>query len=268
MRTARANTRGSRALSCRSYRSSEWENEFASTLKLIPIDFPKDPPLSTTHEVGGKNDSVCVGILAADPLRSIGLQSILEDGLKLQTVILPDERRPRSLKPTIVIVEEGMDAGAGLPISLSELLARLPGVSIVVLTRTENPLSAQKALASGARAVLPETADISDIRACIRAVMRGKTWIPREAEVDGQTNVPPAAGKDAGLAERFTPKESEVLRWLAQGHSNREIASTMGIDEATVKAHLGRMLRKAAATNRVELTLRALAEQRRQALAG
>ena len=203
---------------------------------------------------------MCVGILAADPLRSIGLQSILEEGLKLQTVILPDEGRPRRAKPTIVIVDEGLDAGYGLPISLSQLLVRMPGVAIVVLSRAGTSVDVEKALASGARAVLPETAEIIDIRACIRAVMRGRTWVPREMEAEAGSNSPASVSKDIAFAERFTPKEREVLRWLSQGHSNREIASTMGIDEATVKAHLGRMLRKAAATNRVELTLRALAE--------
>ena len=68
--------------------------------------------------------------------------------------------------------------------------------------------------------------------------------------------------KPVPLAQRFTPKERAVLGWLAQGHSNREIAIIMGIDEATVKAHLGRMLRKGEASNRVELTLRALAEEK------
>ena len=206
---------------------------------------------------------MCIGILAADPLRSIGLQSILEDGLKLQTVILPDERRPRGCKPTIVIVDECLDAGAGLSLSVTQLLARMPGVAVVVLARSESVLSVEKALLSGARAVLPETAEVSDIRACIRAVMRGKTWVPRDADANGRTSSTALVTTDNGFAERFTPKEREVLGWLAQGHSNREIAATMGIDEATVKAHLGRMLRKAAATNRVELTLRALAEQKR-----
>ena len=141
----------------------------------------------------------------------------------------------------------------------------MPGVAIVVLVRGDRLPDVEKALLSGARAVLPETAEIPEIRACIRAVMRGGTWVPREPE--SQAGGEPAApvSKEVGFADRFTPKEREVLRWLAQGHSNREIAATMGIDEATVKAHLGRMLRKASATNRVELTLRALADQKRPA---
>ena len=99
-----------------------------------------------------------------------------------------------------------------------------------------------------------------EIRACIRAVLRGKIWTRQEKAVGGDPTKLEESPVSLGLAKRFTPKEREAMHCLVQGRSNREIASTMGIDEATVKAHLGRMLRKAGASNRVELTLRALAE--------
>ena len=220
-------------------------------------------PLSTMPQSGGKKEPVCVGILAADPLRSIGLQAILEEGLKLRTVILPNTTKPRTCKPTILIVDESLDDQPWLAAPLSHILLRMPGVAIVVITRVEDSALAQKTLAAGARAVLPETAEVPDIRACIRAVLRGKTWTPKESETtEISAPKPEIKPREASLAQRFTPKEREVMQRLAQGHSNREIASTMGIDEATVKAHLGRMLRKASASNRVELTLRALTEQK------
>ena len=209
-----------------------------------------------------KSDAVCVGILAVDPLRSIGLQSILEDGLKLRTVVLPDSSRPRSCKPSVLIMDESYDEQGGQTLPLSRVLSHMPGVAVVVLTRAESSIEAHAVLAAGARAVLPETAQLPEIRACIRAVLRGKTWMPREVAVSSRKPVSPSPVAEVGLAHRFTPKEHEVMQWLTHGRSNREIATTMGIDEATVKAHLGRMLRKAAATNRVELTLRALAESK------
>ena len=212
-----------------------------------------------------KSDPVCVGILAGDPLRSIGLQAILEDGLKLRTIILPDSSRPRSCRPSVLIMDESFDEPSRRAVPLSQVLPRMPGVAVVVLTRADGSLAAQAAaLAAGARAVLPETAQLPEIRACIRAVLRGKTWIPRETTTPQVKAAAPAPATEAPFAHRFTPKEREVMQWLTQGRSNREIAGTMGIDEATVKAHLGRMLRKADATNRVELTLRAIAEGKAQ----
>ncbi len=202
-------------------------------------------------------DQVCIGIMAADPLRSIGLQSILEEVLHVRAVILPDEARPRGQKLHMLIVDQGFDQPAGLSIPLNRALLHMPGVAVVIIARNDEQAEFDRILAAGARAVLPDTAQISEIRACVRAVLRGKTWTPREKVNEA---VPEADALP--LSQRFTAKEREVMQWLSQGQSNREIASTMGIDEATVKAHLGRMLRKAEVSNRVELTLRSLAEQK------
>ena len=205
--------------------------------------------------------SICVGILASDPLRSIGLQSILEEGLKVRTLILGSEGRPRGQKLHALIIDQGADELQAMSAPLSRALAHMPGVAVVILARQSDSTAVTRILEAGARAVLPETAQIADIRACLRAVLRGKTWTPRDqVAADGQSEAEPKL--PPRLSQRFTPKEREVMRCLGQGRSNREIALTMGIDEATVKAHLGRMLRKAKASNRVELTLRALADQR------
>jgi DNA-binding CsgD family transcriptional regulator len=63
------------------------------------------------------------------------------------------------------------------------------------------------------------------------------------------------------IEQAMTPRELDVLHLLMDGRNNRDIALAMGIDEVTVKAHLGRMLRKTRSTNRVELTLRAIEER-------
>ena len=210
------------------------------------------------HSSGGKKEPVCVGILGSDPLRSVGLQTILEDSLKLQTVLLSGDGKPSPPRPTVVIVDGDLQGAGNDAPPLRQVRKHLPGVAIVVLARLDTLPGAEQLLGADVRAVLPETAEVEEIRACIRAVVRGKTWLP--SGVDGkQPSVPAPVDEPPTLAERFTPREREVLSWLAQGHSNREIAATMGIDEATVKAHLGRMLRKGNASNRVELTLRALA---------
>ncbi len=218
--------------------------------------------MSVTPQPARKRDPVCIGILGTDPLRSIGLQAILEEGLKLRTCLLPDRTRSRECRPSVVIVDESFDELPGTGTPLSHALARMPGVALIVLARGKNSTGAYRAFAAGARAVLPETAELPEIRACIQAVLRGKTWTPEGSAAESQTAPEaPQTPEEGSLTHRFTPKEREVMRWLSQGRSNREIAATMGIDQATVKAHLGRMLRKADATNRVELTLRALAEQ-------
>ncbi len=204
--------------------------------------------------------AICVGILASDPLRLIGLQAILEESLLFRTMLLAEGGMAKSCRPQVVMVDAGMHDNASLGESVEHLRRLLPAAPVIVLARTATPEILAKAIAAGALGFLPETAGVEEIRSCIESVMEGTPWLPAEPhEVQMLSN---AVGRsDSNLSSRFTPKEREVLTWLTQGRSNREIASTMHIDEATVKAHLGRMLRKAKASNRVELTLRVLAEQ-------
>lgn len=216
---------------------------------------PAEISLSTAPQIG--KDRICVGIMATDPLRSIGLQSILEEVLHVRAVILPDDARPRGQKLHMLIVDQGFEQPPGISVPLSRALLHMPGVAVVIIARNDTQAEFDQILAAGARAVLPDTAQIPEIRACIRAVLRGRTWTPREKVNEAAREAEPIP-----LSQRFTPKEREVMQWLSRGQSNREIAGTMGIDEATVKAHLGRMLRKAEVSNRVELTLRSLAEQK------
>ena len=177
----------------------------------------------------------------------------------MRTVILPEGARARNQKIHVLIVDQGYDRQASLPLPLSRALRHMPGVAVVLLTRESGGDTTDQMTALGARALLPEHAEVSDIRACIRAVLKGKTWMPPERAGDVETAAD-VEEKRPALAQRLTPKEREVMHSLAQGHSNREIAATMSIDEATVKAHLSRMLRKAKASNRVELALRGLME--------
>ena len=203
---------------------------------------------------------ICVGILASDPLRLIGLQAILEENLLLRTMLLAEGGMSKSCRPEVVMVDAGLHDNASLGESVEHLRRLLPAAPVIVLARTATPEILAKAIAAGALGFLPETAGVEEIRCCIESVIGGTPWLPveqREVRLLSKA----VARPDSNLSSRFTPKEREVLTWLTQGRSNREIAATMHIDEATVKAHLGRMLRKAKASNRVELTLRVLAEQ-------
>lgn len=203
---------------------------------------------------------VCVGILASDPLRLIGLQAILEENLEMRTTLLAQGGASKQGRPQVVVIDANLDDDAALGESVEQLRRFLPSTPVIVLARSATPEALRKVVTAGALGFLPETAGVDEIRACIQAVLEGTPWLPAESQQ--VVLLSKALGQpDANLSSRFTPKEREVLRWLTQGRSNREIASTMHIDEATVKAHLGRMLRKAKATNRVELTLRVLAEQ-------
>ncbi len=218
---------------------------------MIAAAFRSDTPL---------RGPICVGVLASDPLRLIGLEAILQENLHLQTTVLAEGGMLKNCRPDVVVVDAGLHDNATLGESVAHVRRLLPMAPVVVLACTGTPEVLERAIAAGAFGFLPETAGVDEIRLCIESVLEGTPWLPAENEqVALLSKVMAVPGTN--LSSRFTPKEREVLHWLTHGRSNREIASTMHIDEATVKAHLGRMLRKAKATNRVELTLRVLAEQ-------
>jgi DNA-binding NarL/FixJ family response regulator len=130
------------------------------------------------------------------------------------------------------------------------------------------PEEIQAVIGAGAKGFLLDTAGIREITMAMEIVMDGSIWAPRkvlaslvEAGTAGSNMVGPQMGMDPPIDEMLTHREREVMHLLMSGRSNREIAAAMGIEQATVKAHLGRMLRKTRASNRVELTLRAMEER-------
>lgn len=205
-------------------------------------------------------ETVCIGVLGSDPLRLIGLQAILHDDLLFETTLLGEGGAAKGCRPEVVVVDAGLQNSEVLGASMERVRRLLPAAPVIVVAGLGATEALQRAITAGAQGFLTETAGVDEIRACIESVLQGTPWLPAESpqvSLLSKSLHQPVAN----LSSRFTPKEREVLSWLTQGRSNREIANTMHIDEATVKAHLGRMLRKAKATNRVELTLRVLAEQ-------
>jgi DNA-binding NarL/FixJ family response regulator len=141
-------------------------------------------------------------------------------------------------------------------------------VKPVVMGEPLTPEQIQAVIGAGAKGFLLRSAGENEISMAVEIVLDGSIWAPRkvlarlvEAGTAGAEGTVPARAKTESVEEMITGREREVLHLLMNGRSNREIAAAMGIEQATVKAHLGRMLRKTRAKNRVELTLRAMEER-------
>ncbi len=207
--------------------------------------------------------SARVGVIAADPLRSVGLVAILEDSLGAKTIALEMEA---------VFMSEPIDAllldSRSTLDSLTDLIARLrkerPTLKIVAMGAQLNLDEVQAIIGAGAKGYLAETASEGEIRMAMEVVLDGSIWAPRKVLarlIDaGGTAAMGASATGDSIEQLMTPRELDVLHLLMDGRNNRDIALCMGIDEVTVKAHLGRMLRKTRSSNRVELTLRAMEE--------
>jgi len=209
------------------------------------------------------NSSARVGVIAADPLRSVGLVAILQDALGAEMVALELEAAftAESIDALLLDSRSTLD-------SLTDLIARLrkerPTLKIVAMGQPLPPDDVQAIIGAGAKGYLAETAGESEIRMAMEVVLDGSIWAPRKVlarliDAGGVAAVGAAAADS--MEQIMTPRELDVLHLLMDGRTNRDIALSMGIDEVTVKAHLGRMLRKTRSSNRVELTLRAMEEK-------
>jgi len=112
------------------------------------------------------------------------------------------------------------------------------------------------ALRAGFKAVLPRGATPDEIASAFRAVASGLIVLhPRAARSLAEHSAAPLTTPVAELVEELTPREIEVLRLLADGLGNKEIASHLGISEHTVKFHISSILGKLGAATRTEAVM-------------
>ena len=203
-----------------------------------------------------------IGIVAADPLRSVGLLAILEDAPNLHGLALDWDTAYERDDLNAVLIDVRLSL-SDLIMTIQRLRRERPERKVIAMGVPLEAAQVQAIIGAGAKGYLAETATEREIRMAVEIVLDGSVWAPRKvlAQLIDAGGVPGAAGTGAGsIASKMTPRETEVLKLLAEGKSNRDIAEALEIDEVTVKAHLGRMLRKTGASNRVELTLRSLDE--------
>jgi DNA-binding NarL/FixJ family response regulator len=144
-----------------------------------------------------------------------------------------------------------------------ELLATFrrvrPQLKLIVLGLEEEHGHIQQIIGAGANGYLAHTAKESEIRLAIDIVQDGSIWAPRKVLARLlQTSVDASVRPKTALAPKFTEREQQVLRLLIAGQPNRVIASELGIDLITVKAHVGRLMRKVGVANRIELSVQAV----------
>ncbi|HEX5759158.1 MAG TPA: response regulator transcription factor [Thermoanaerobaculia bacterium] len=164
--------------------------------------------------------------------------------------------------PDVVLLDLRMPGRDGLGV-LAELRARGSLPPTIILTTFDEDQLVLDALRAGARGFLLKDVSLERLSAAIRAVAAGGTAIQpglteRLLESGGR------GGWDAGsLAppEPLTERETEVLRLVVGGLSNREIAGALAVAEGTVKNHLSTILAKLGVRDRTRAVLKALAER-------
>jgi DNA-binding NarL/FixJ family response regulator len=117
---------------------------------------------------------------------------------------------------------------------------------VAIISGTAPPDVARLVLRSGAAGFLPKTLDPKSLITAVRHMLIGETYMPLEFLTDRALNEPRVV---------LTPREQDVLRGVAEGKSNKEIARDLGIQEVTVKLHVKTLSRKLGARNRTHAAM-------------
>jgi two-component system response regulator NreC len=162
-------------------------------------------------------------------------------------------RYTRAHRPSVLVLDLNMPGRPSLEV-IPEIRASSPETAVVVLTMQEDPAFAREALRAGALGyVLKEAAD-EELLQAVRLAAAGDNYLnPRlGARMAAE---PPAP---AGLPDDLTEREVEVLRLIALGHTNSEIASQLYLSVRTIESHRAHIQQKIRRTSRAELVQYAL----------
>lgn len=162
----------------------------------------------------------------------------------------------RTSHPDVILMDLAMPGTDGVE-AIKRILADAPASRIIALTMYREEPYMLAAIRAGARAYLLKTVDASELIAAIEAVHRGEYLVDPviAARVLGELHLTP---KDLPKFQRLLEKEIEVLRLVAQGRDNREIADALDWSVHTVSNRLRVIFEKLHVTNRTQAALYAL----------
>ncbi len=172
------------------------------------------------------------------------------------------QRRAAELKPDLILLDNHLPGVNGVD-ALPALLEAAPGARVLMLTVSEDERDLSAALRGGACGYLLKTVEGDALSAAIRRVMRGESVVAeemtgklvaayRDASAAQLAPSPlPAPAPAASRLDILSQRELDILRCIARGQGNKEIARCLGIAETTVKIHVQHILRKLDVSSRV-----------------
>ncbi len=133
---------------------------------------------------------------------------------------------------------------------LTLLRTEYPDISILMVSAIEDPAVIKQAMQLGASAYLPKSAPLEVLSAAVSAVLAGDIWLPAELS-SAIAQADDLIDQDfANRLEQLTPQQFRVLKMIADGLLNKQIAYEMNVQETTVKQHVSAILRKLNVNNR------------------
>ncbi len=165
-----------------------------------------------------------------------------EDGVEARDLAISE-------RPDLAILDVKMPKLTGLQ-ATREIRERAPDVSVLILSMYDDERYLFEALKAGASGyVLKAQADI-DLLEAVRAVARGEPFLTPEAQ---RALIKDVLGEATGRSGELTPREEEVVKLVAEAHTNKEIAEILHLAEKTVENHRSNAMKKLGMRDRVEL---------------
>jgi two-component system NarL family response regulator len=164
--------------------------------------------------------------------------------------------------PDVVLLDVRMPGFSGIE-TCAELKAIMPSVRIVMLTASDEEADLFDAVKSGASGYLLKDASIDDVASAVRLVADGQSLISPAMAVKLLDEFKQLTGpeRSAVVAPRLTDRELQVLRLVARGLSNKDVAKDLFISENTVKNHVRNILEKLQLHSRMEAVMYAVRER-------
>jgi len=160
----------------------------------------------------------------------------------------------RGLHPDVVLLDLFMPRLDGLAV-LAAMREEELTAAVLVLTSSAEDEHLIQAIKAGALSYLPKTAGVDQVVDAVRAAARGESVLQPAATARLLRELRHAPADPLG---QLTPRETDVLKGLAQGRSNREIARVLSVSEETVKSHVSSILAKLGLADRTQAAIFAL----------
>jgi two-component system response regulator NreC len=149
-------------------------------------------------------------------------------------------------RPNVLVLDLSMPGGSSID-AIGLLRERVPTTQIVLMTMDESPVFAQRALAAGALGYVSKELADQELASAVRAAARGEQYVSPSIAA-------PLAALNRSLTEhKLTPREVEVLRLLALGHTSVEIACKLHLSPRTVETHRAHIHTKLGMATRADL---------------
>ena len=163
------------------------------------------------------------------------------------------------VRPDVILMDLRLPDMDGLE-ATRRIIAVWPEARIVILTASESDDALFEAIRSGAQGYLLKDVDAEIFFQTVRAVARGEASLPGPlaAKVLAEFARPAGRAPAGSPGQRLSPRETEILGFVAEGKSNKEIAAVLTLTENTVKSHLKNILAKLQLENRVQAATYAL----------